>query len=170
MSNRDLMLSALKKHTFPLLKEQGFTGKYPHFRRKSEGCIELISFFTNKWGGSFTVEVSAVFPDSDVPNYTVYEGVTEDTFGVEATNYRYRLPGMYDGWFHYRDVYGKGSLFFRKHYYDVPETHAESHIPQNGYKLVQKFNRDAADRICQELNTQLEKGYQWLKDFEKKSR
>ena len=168
MSNRDLMLSALKKHTFPLLKEQGFTGKHPHFRRKFDNYMELISFFTNKWGCSFVIEVAAVFPDADMPNYAVYEGATEETFGVEATNYRYRLPGMYNGWFHYRDVYEKRSFFFRKQYYDVPETHASSHIPPKGYKLVQKFNKETAEEICQEINKQLEQGYQWLRDFELK--
>ena len=74
MANRNIMLSALKEHTFPLLKEQGFTGKYPNFRRKLDNCIELISFQTNKWGGSFTIEVSAIFPGSVNPNYTLYEG------------------------------------------------------------------------------------------------
>ena len=112
MSNREVMLSALKAHTFVLLKEKGFTGRYPNFRRKLDNCIELISFQTNKWGGSFTIEVSAVFPGSVDPNYTLYEGVTEDTLGVEATNKQYRLPGMYDGWFYYRDVYRKRTLFF----------------------------------------------------------
>ncbi len=84
MSNRDIMLSALKESTFQLLFEQGFAGKYPNFRRKLDNCIELISFQTNKYGGSFTIEVSAIFPNGKNKNYELYEGVTEETFGVEA--------------------------------------------------------------------------------------
>ena len=166
MANRDIMLSALKKHTFSLLKEQGFTGKYPNFRRKRDDCIELISFFTNKWGGSFTIEVSAVFPNSENKNYTLYNGVTEETFGVEATNERYRLPGMYDGWFYYRDIYRKRTLFFGSIYYDVPEKDAADFVSTKGYKLVTKFDENTSAQICVEINKQLETAYKWLKDFE----
>ena len=166
MANREIMLSALNEHTVPLLKKHGFTGKYPNFRCKRDNCIELISFFTNKWGGSFTIEVSAVFPNSSNTNYRLYDGVTEDTFGVEATNERYRLPGMYDGWFYYRDVYRKRTLFFGSIYYDVPEKEAAYFVPTKGYKLVTKFNKNTAAQICVEINKQLEAAYKWLKDFE----
>ena len=169
MANREIMLSALKKHTFPLLKEQGFTGKYPNFRCKRDNCIELVSFFTNKRGGSFTIEVSAVFPNSENKNYTLYNGVTEETFGVEATNERYRLPGMYDGWFYYRDVYRKRTLFFGNVYYDVPEKEAGNFVPQRGYKLMQNFDDNTAGRICAEINKQLETAYRWLNNFEKRN-
>ena len=165
MANREIMLSALKERTFPLLKEHGFTGKYPNFRRKLDNCIELISFQTNKWGGSFTIEVSAVFPGSADPNYTLYEGVTEDTFGVEATNKRYRLPGMYDGWFYYRDVYRKRTLFFGNVYYDVPEKEAATFVPTKGYKLVQKFDQNTAVQTCAEINNQLNTAYIWLEKY-----
>ena len=169
MANREIMLSALKKHTFPLLKEQGFTGKYPNFRCKRDNCIELVSFFTNKWGGSFTIEVSAVFPNSENKNYTLYNGVTEETFGVEATNERYRLPGMYDGWFYYRDVYRKRTLFFGNVYYDVPEKQVDNFIPPKGYILVQKFDDDTASQICAEINMQIEVAYKWLEKFKKRN-
>lgn len=167
MSNRDIMLSTLKEHTFSLLEKQGFTGKYPNFRRKLDNCIELISFQTNKWGGSFTIEVSAVFPDLQNKNYELYDGVTEETFGVEATNHRYRLPGMFDGWFYYRDVYCKHKLFRGKIYYDVPEKDASNFIPPKSHRLVQKFNEDTAIEICNEINHQFEKAYKWLADFER---
>lgn len=166
MSNREVMLSALKEHTFPLLNEKGFTGKYPNFRRKLDGCIELISFQANKWGGSFTIEVSAVFPGSSTPNYTLYDGVSEDTFGVEATDKRYRLHGMYAGWFYYRDVYQKSTLFLGKVYHDVPEKEAAHFIPPKGYKLVQRFGKNTAIEICKEINRQMELAYTWLADFE----
>ena len=164
------MLSALKEHTFPLLEEQGFTGKYPNFRRKLDNCIELISFFTNKWGASFTIEVSAVFPGSVDPNYTLYEGVTEETFGVEATNKRYRLPGMFNGWFYYRDVYRKRILVFGSIYYDVPEKEAATFVPTKGYTLVQKFDQNTAVQICAEINKQFNIAYNWLGKYKREHR
>ncbi len=166
MTNRQIMLNALKKHTFPVLMAQGFTGNHPNFRRKLENCIELISFQTNKWGGSFTIEVSAVFPNSENKNYSLYDGVTEETFGVEATNRRYRLPGMFNGWFYYRDIYCKRTLFLGKMYYDVPEKESADFIPSKGYRLVQKFNEDTAVQICMEINSQFQKAYKWLSHFE----
>ena len=169
MSNRDIMQSALKEHTFTLLKEQGFTGKHPNFRRKFDNCIELISFQTNKWGGSFAIEVSAVFPNSSNTNYNLYAGVTEDAIGVEATNERYRLPGMYDGWFYYRDVYRKRTFFFGNVYYDVPEKQVDNFIPPKGYILVQKFDDDTASQICAEINKQIEVAYKWLDKFKKRN-
>ncbi len=167
MTNRQIMLNTLKKHTFPILLELGFTGKYPNFRRNLDNCIELISFQTNKWGGSFTIEVSAIFPNGKNKNYELYEGVTEETFGVEATNHRYRLPGMFDGWFYYRDIYRKRTLLFGNIYCDIPENRAVNFVPSNGYKLVQKFNKSTALQICSEINKQLIKANNWLKKFEK---
>ena len=167
MINREIMLSALTESIFPVLEEQGFTGKYPNFRRKLDNCIELISFQTNKYGGSFTIEVSAVFPNAKNTNYQLYEDVTEETFGIEATNMRYRLPGMFDGWFYYRDVYRKRTLLFGSIYYDVPEKQAIGFVPPKGYKLVQKFDKNAAKQLCAEINKQLISAYKWLKAFEK---
>lgn len=168
MTNRQIMMSALKNHTIPLLAARGFQGKYPHFRRKHDDCMELITFQTNKWGGSFTIEVSAVFPNSADSNYTLYEGVTEDTFGVEATNYRYRLPGLFNGWFYYRDVYRKRLLFSTPEYFDVPEKNAAEFTPPKGYQPVQKFDRDTAVHICGEINRQMETAYDWLIRFERR--
>ena len=62
MTNRELMKKHILSNVVSRLLENGFTGKYPHFRRIDGDCIELITFQTNKWGGSFTVEVSAIFP------------------------------------------------------------------------------------------------------------
>ena len=169
MSNRNIMLSALKEHTISQLKQQGFTGKHPNYRRKLDNCIELITFQTNKWGGSFTIEVSAVFPDLQNKNYELYDGVTEETFGVEATNHRYRLPGTFDGWFYYRDVYRKFTLLFGNIYSDIPEKHAATYVPSNGWKLVQKFDKNTAIQLCNEINKQLLKADKWLKKFEKRN-
>ena len=69
MTNNQIMKKYLRANVIEPLFIQGFTGKYPHFRREKENCIELISFQTNNYGGSFTVEVSAVFPDRENKNF-----------------------------------------------------------------------------------------------------
>ena len=85
---------------------------------------------------------------------------------VWDTNERYRLKGMYDGWFFYRDLYSKYILGFGKDYIDMSENTADPTVPK-GYKLVQRFNEDTAERICKEVNKQLIKAFKWLHKFEK---
>lgn len=99
MTNRQIMLKVLNKNVIPSLLEQGFTGKHPHYRREKDNCIEFICFDTNKWGGSFTIEVSAIFPDSKFTN-CLDDTLAEDVWG---TSNRYRLDGLLDGWFYYDD-------------------------------------------------------------------
>lgn len=56
-SGRDEMIKALKSILIPLLREKGFKGSFPHFRRRLEIRIDLISFFFDRYGGGFTVEI-----------------------------------------------------------------------------------------------------------------
>ena len=167
MTNNEIMKSFLEKEVVSQLSEIGFTGKYPHFQRKKENCIELISFQTNKWTGSFTVEVSAVFPNGKNKNCTEWDSLSEEQRNVWYTNERYRLKGMYDGWFYYRDLYVKRTIVFGKVYLDVSEKQAADFMVPRGYKCVQKFNADTAKKICDEVNRQLVTAFKWLARFEK---
>ncbi len=177
MTNKELMFSYLKKLVIEPLNNKGFTGKYPHFHKANEESIQLISFQTNKWGGSFTVEVSSLFPKRKDKNFSSkemndaeWDYQSEKSLNVWCTNQRYRLEGMYDGWFYYRDLYVKRSIFFGKIYYDVKEKEAESFAPQKRYRLVQKFNDETAVVICNEVNKQLIKAFEWLEKFENEQR
>jgi agmatine/peptidylarginine deiminase len=53
-----MMDTSLKEIVIPILREHGFKGSIPHFRRVNETNIELITFQFNKWGGSFVVELA----------------------------------------------------------------------------------------------------------------
>ncbi len=170
MTNNEIMKSYLKKIVIAPLLEEGFKGKYPHFRKTFTDHIELISIQTNKWGGSFTIEVSCVFPDSPNKNYVEWDGLGIEQLTVWNTNERYRLEGMYDGWFYYRDLYAKRTIFFGKIYHNVSEKHAANFVPPRGYRLVQKFNDETAVEICNEINRQLITAFKWLRKFEKKNK
>lgn len=101
--NMDL---TIKDIVIPVLKEQGFKGSFPHFRRKNENNIDLITFQFNRWGGSFVVEL-AICP---------LEGITmdwgEDIQANKVTahhiNRRFRLGAMSeeeDGiWFNFEEA------------------------------------------------------------------
>lgn len=169
MTNREMIRLNLEKLVVEPLLKKGFTGRYPHFRRENNGYIELISFQTNKWGGSFTVEISAVFPNSNNKNYVEYEGQDLSQLTVWDTNKRYRLKGMYDGWFYYRDVYEKRFRRLGKTYFDVNEKQAADFIAPKGYKLVQTFDESVAIKICNEVNKQLAQAFKWLSRYEKRN-
>jgi hypothetical protein len=54
---RQLMDAALKSSVVPLLREHGFKGSYPHFRRHQPTGIDLLTFQFSQFGGSFVVEI-----------------------------------------------------------------------------------------------------------------
>ena len=166
MTNREIMLKTLNSTVIKDLKSRGFIGKYPDFKKITPDCIELVSFQTNKYGGSFTVEVSAVFPNSKVTNLTnLNASVDEQKVDVACTNQRYRLKGMFDGWFYYRDIYKLPNGSYR----DVSEKEAESFSPSANLKLLQKFDEKTARYICDEINLQLKDAFKWLCKFEQKN-
>lgn len=52
------MKDALKRIFVPHLITLGYSGKYPHFRKKHDGLLHLASVQFWKYGGSFIVEVA----------------------------------------------------------------------------------------------------------------
>lgn len=168
MANIELMKGELRTAVITPLMEQGFSGKWPHFRKVHPDHIVLLTFQTNKYGGSFTVELSAVFPFSQNKNYSECDSISLDKLNVWDTNRRYRLRGMYDGWFHYRNLYGKRTIFSGTDYLSVSEKEAEGFVPPKGYKLIQQFTPETAEKICECVNLQLKKGFAWVERFVKK--
>ena len=57
-NNRKEMIGALKKHFKPVLRERGFTGSHPHYRRIGTTQIDLISIQFDKDGGGFRIEIA----------------------------------------------------------------------------------------------------------------
>jgi len=59
---RDDMISSLKKVFVPALRERGFKGSLPHFRRPLEDRIDLLTIQFDRWGGGFVIEISKCPP------------------------------------------------------------------------------------------------------------
>ena len=165
MTNKDIMLKALNNTVIKELKTQGFTGKYPHLKKEKEDCIELIVFQANKYGGSFTVEVSAIFPYSKVTNL-IDENTEISKANVFCTNERYRLNGMFDGWFYYSDVYRMPQGY----YHNVLEKEKDTFNPSDEWQLLQAFDELVAEEICEEVSLQLDDAFEWLFKLENKNR
>ena len=54
------MRRALERDAVAALREKGFSGTFPHFRRRADGFIDLVSFQFDKRGGGFCVEIGVV--------------------------------------------------------------------------------------------------------------
>jgi hypothetical protein len=61
--SRDEMIAALKRVVVPVIRELGFKGSFPNFRRNCGSRIDLLTFQFSQWGGQFVVEVGS-FPAS----------------------------------------------------------------------------------------------------------
>lgn len=153
------MRKVLEKLVIAPLREQGFEGKYPHFRRvASEERIELLCFQKDKYGGAFFVEGAVIFPKEETSqrrNFSFYEGCeTLEKVTAEATNVRHRLKGMYDGSFAYADVYTKW-VFLTGRVYAIGEN------TLRGGKTVQKSGEETCIRVAEEVNRQMKDMHRW---------
>ena len=101
--NMDL---SIKDIVIPVLKEQGFKGSFPHFRRKNEDNIDLITFQFNRWGGSFVVEL-AICPLEGI-TMVWGEDIQPNKVTAHHINRRFRLGAMSeddDGiWFNFEEA------------------------------------------------------------------
>ena len=170
MSQSSKMNDALKKYVIAPLLSLGFTGDFPHYRRVCDNRIELLVIEKNKWGNSFTIEISTIYPQREGPEKNLIDWNWKDTIddvNVWDTNLRYRLPGMFDGWFYYTDVYAKHILFFGKDYIAVSEKKKKDFCPAKGYKQVQIADETIYERICCEVNKQMKKAFSWWKMMSK---
>jgi hypothetical protein len=66
--SRESMINALNEFVIPKLREQGFSGKFPHFRRISQGKIDLLTFQFDRHGGGFIIEI-AKCPSEGITTY-----------------------------------------------------------------------------------------------------
>lgn len=60
---RESMDRVLKGTVVPQLREAGFSGSLPHFRRRCVGAIDLLTFQFDRNGGGFVVELARCATD-----------------------------------------------------------------------------------------------------------
>lgn len=175
MSQSQKMRNALSKYVIPNLTDKGFVGKYPHYKRIYDDRIELLVFERNKLGNSFAVEVSTIFLNERKNGNNFYSGSfkkAEDAT-VWDTLERYRLKGMFDGWFYYTDVYkyplkveSKSFPFYEA----VSETRAQNYTPKEDAVLVQKADSDIYRKVCDLVNAELPTAFEWWDTYNKNNK
>ena len=110
-NNRVDMINALKKSVIPYLREYGFKGSFPHFRRQNEENIDLITFQFNRYGGSFVVELTSCPKESVTMSWG--EVIPPNKVTAHDVGNRYRLKedkDEYGTWFDYENAQSEEDL------------------------------------------------------------
>ena len=166
MSQSEKMKKALLEYVVPVLKENGFCGEHPNYRRVYDDRIDIICFHPNPYGNAFYVDISTVYPnrpkEKQNVDYRTFDGnfdnvVTGDCFKM------YRLKGNFDSMFFYTDVY-----FCWAFYMGVSDKKAETYKKGLFDIRVQKAGPDIYKKICDKVNKQMSKAYKWLDKMSKK--
>jgi len=63
-----VMREELKLVVTDYLRQQGFKGSIPTFRRESDGSFQILNFQFSKYGGSFAVNLSLLEPNDQFSN------------------------------------------------------------------------------------------------------
>jgi hypothetical protein len=134
---------ALKAVVVPWLRQRGFTGSLPHFRRRLPDRIDLIWFQHWKASGSFCVDVARCGPDGlttlwgkqipaakvTAPDVATWVASLDGPLTTEA---RTRLrPGDNDHWFIY------GPQDFDEDYGAVEPPEHYERIAQDALRLIE---------------------------------
>ncbi len=168
--DRRLMTEELKKTAIPVLKQKGFKGSFPHFRRISDDKIDLLMFQFDKYGGGFIVEISFILT-SEIDKYVFHwrKGVAPGKLTVADIKFRKRFPGA-NTWFYYCDLYEQKTLF-RKNIIAVnPEE--KLNLPEK-YKLIKKADENIYKELSEKAVSCIEEAERYWENpdlFNKKKR
>ena len=64
------MVNHLSKIVIPVLREKGFKGSIPHFRRLTAERIHLLTFQFDKYGGGFVIEIANSLPGGHTTSWS----------------------------------------------------------------------------------------------------
>lgn len=124
-AERGKMISELKKIVVPELRNRGFKGSFPHFRRISVDKIDLMTFQYDRYGGGFVVEVGVCPPDGVTHSWG--EKVPPNKVTVHDLNNRLRLKENDGQWFRYdaevesENIYKEIAKEVLNHLYEAEE-------------------------------------------------
>lgn len=169
-----LMKKALSEQVFPMLRNAGFKGSYPHFRRITADKVDLLSFMSpGDAGCGFCAGATVIFPNAESRQKTNLFYPKDDT-PVQKMNFahgriRCSLPGMFGGAFYYTDLYARdyeargnaGATYFP---WSEKMAAASPNIDPtgNGFILIQKADEGIYGRIAAENARQMPDLLEWF--------
>jgi hypothetical protein len=113
--SHDKMVRALRKTVVPRLREKGFKGSFPHFRRPGNRQIDLLSFQFDKWGGGFVIEISKCPPGGITTPWGEHIEAAKVKAGDLHPSQRHRLQPRHGSstadWFRYDAPTARDGIF-----------------------------------------------------------
>ncbi|ACC71564.1 DUF4304 domain-containing protein [Paraburkholderia phymatum] len=104
--SRDEMNRALKARFVPALRQLGFKGALPHFRRLRDDRVDLLTVQFDRHGGGFVVELSQCGAEGITTHWGKFISANTVTAHDLHPSQRHRLgsPGPnIDHWFRFDD-------------------------------------------------------------------
>lgn len=108
---RDNMISIIKKTVVPELRQRGFKGSFPHFRRINENKIDLMTFQFDRYGGGFVIEVGLCSSKGVPHNWGEKVPPNKVTAHDLPHNNRLRLKNSEGEWFRYDVETESGEIY-----------------------------------------------------------
>jgi len=165
MNEHEKMIEAIKQYIAPVLRERGFRGEYPSFRKMTEDKrIDFIQFRMFEAGCGFNVSFSYVLLETtSFSNYAQGFVEEEDLDEKEFCGFlsEYNIRGKYGAFFFYGDVYAKDGLFSRNYEWADSNDIIES-LLNEGYIKVQSASDEVYEEVCRDVIDNLDQGFQWL--------
>ncbi|MFL9896396.1 DUF4304 domain-containing protein [Paraburkholderia sp. RL17-381-BIF-C] len=104
--SRNEMDSALKARFVPALRQRGFKGSLPHFRRQRDGRVDLLTVQFDRHGGGFVVELSQCGVEGITTHWGKFISASTVTAHDLHPRRRHRLGALgpnNDHWFRFDD-------------------------------------------------------------------
>jgi hypothetical protein len=109
------MVKALNEIVVTKLREKGFKGSFPHFRRPGKDKIDLLTFQFDTGGGGFVIEISKCPSDGITTYFDEYISPNNVTAWHMPPNKRLRLQpkqgSSTSDWFRYDKSVRLGDVF-----------------------------------------------------------
>jgi hypothetical protein len=103
--HRQTMNLELKCTVVPVLRESGFKGSFPHFRRPTSNGIDLLTFQFDRYGGGFVIEIARCPKEGITTHWGKEIPANKVTAWDVDPNERKRIQpnigGGTDSWFRY---------------------------------------------------------------------
>jgi hypothetical protein len=101
------MDAAIKAVLVPVLREKGFAGSFPHFRRASDRGMDLLTFQFDRHGGGFIIEISSCASEGLTTHWGKHIPAKKATAWDLLPNRRHRIQAHSgsgtDSWFRFEN-------------------------------------------------------------------
>ena len=129
---------ALKEYFVPELRNLGFKGSFPHFRRVVSPYLQLLSFQFFSSGGSFVVEISYCYENGFTTSWNKF--IPANKMRVSYVSPRLRLGSQPD-----RGINDHWYEFGPRSYEDSREIQPMNYYKDIVLKVLNDFHKQALD-------------------------